>query len=677
MAELLDLVCGPASPLPETHQRYRLVAHIASGGQAEVYRAVRLSNGVSSAPLTVKVFRLDDSRPRAEQLMSWDKGDAVLMDLNSRGVAGICRRADGFYGPPPHPPGSSPHGEPEPYQVLDYLPGVNLREYVRQRAAGGPGAGSAGGAEAGAVARLDAVGTLDTLVRVLLALHHPSEPGASPVVHMDIKPSNVIVLPSGEVRLIDFTGARYHRSGHITTIAYTREAGGPEAFSGTVGPAYDVHGFGAVAYYMITGTFPRTESPQQAMAGAEPLPPWAVLRRHPLLEAHPTLRDHLLAPLADEPADRPGTEELTAWTARLADLVDRAGTPDVGMYWGVSRSARVVGRAGVKPGPVTATDDWSRVERLEQEVVELRAALGDSRNGRGGAALGGAAAGLAAGAALGAAVASGPASAAAAGAAPGPVAAAGAAPSSAGAQQATMRADAGAGATAPLGDSPLWPARSTVRQQRAGEPAGADPTVRSAPVPAGGANGTRVMAGDGYRQGAATRAYPGGTAPYQGGRQPGEQPRAEPQQRGVASVPQPAHRPYGEEPEQPPAEPDRDRLRPLPGARLHTLRRGIGLSITGALFAFVCWGVFAIANRDAKLVNNFMMFVLVLVIAVGLFALCRLIGRLVIEGMMHRSRASARLSHLAVAAYLVAAGCSFAARVDWVSQAYHWVAGQL
>ncbi|WP_203960536.1 protein kinase domain-containing protein [Actinocatenispora thailandica] len=673
MAELLDLVCGPASPLPETHQRYRLVAHIASGGQAEVYRAVRLSNGVSSAPLTVKVFRLDDSRPRAEQLMSWDKGDAVLMDLNSRGVPGICRRADGFYGPPPHPPGSSPRGEPEPYQVLDYLPGVNLREYVRQRSdpagAGAAGPGAVGGG------RLDAVGTLDTLVRVLLALHHPSEPGASPVVHMDIKPSNVIVLPSGEARLIDFTGARYHRSGHITTIAYTREAGGPEAFSGTVGPAYDVHGFGAVAYYMITGTFPRTESPQQALAGAEPLPPWAVLRRHPLLEAHPTLRDHLLAPLADNPADRPGTEELTAWTARLADLVDRAGTPDVGLYWGVSRSARVVGRAGVKPGPVAATDDWSRVERLEQEVVELRAALSDSRDGRGGAALGGAAAGLAAGAALGSA---GHGAAGAGGAA---------VPGRAGADRTTVGGDAGASAGSPDA-GPMWPARATVRQQRGTAPTGADPTVRSAPVAAGGANGTRVMAGPGqtgrYQQGAATRAYPGGAPPYQGGNEPappyqggGQPAHPEQQRRGVASVPQPAHRPYGEEPEQPPAEPEHDRLRPLPGARLHTLRRGIGLSITGALFAFVCWGVYAIANRDAKLANNFMMFVLVLVIAVGLFALCRLIGRLVIEGMMHRSRASARLSHLAVAAYLVAAGCGFAARVDWVSQAYHWVAGQL
>ncbi|OLB74629.1 MAG: hypothetical protein AUI14_22950 [Actinobacteria bacterium 13_2_20CM_2_71_6] len=77
MAEgaLLDLVCGPASPLPETYQRYRLVAHLGSGGQAEVYRAVRLCGGVSSAPMTVKVFRVDPRRPLVDELRSWDKGD--------------------------------------------------------------------------------------------------------------------------------------------------------------------------------------------------------------------------------------------------------------------------------------------------------------------------------------------------------------------------------------------------------------------------------------------------------------------------------------------------------------------------------------------------------------------------------------------------------------------------
>src|SRR5437762_13772260 len=135
MAEgaLLDLVCGPASPLPETYQRYRLVAHLGSGGQAEVYRAVRLCGGVSSAPMTVKVFRIDPQRPLVDELRSWDKGDAVLMDLNNRGVPGICRRADGFYGSPPHRPGqSAAPGDAVPYQVYDYLHGINMREYVSQ-----------------------------------------------------------------------------------------------------------------------------------------------------------------------------------------------------------------------------------------------------------------------------------------------------------------------------------------------------------------------------------------------------------------------------------------------------------------------------------------------------------------------------------------------------------------
>jgi hypothetical protein len=151
MTEVLDLVCGPASPLPETYQRYRLVAHLGSGGQAEVYRAVRLCGGVTSAPVTVKVFRLDPRRPLVDELRSWDKGDATLMDLNNRGVPGICRRADGFYGPPPHRPGEPPQpGNAVPYQIYDYLHGVNLRVYVLSAGAAGPGP------------RLSAVGALRT-----------------------------------------------------------------------------------------------------------------------------------------------------------------------------------------------------------------------------------------------------------------------------------------------------------------------------------------------------------------------------------------------------------------------------------------------------------------------------------------------------------------------------------
>src|SRR5689334_19615761 len=229
--------------------------------------------------MTVKVFRIDPQRPIADELRSWDKGDAALMDLNNRGVPGICRRPDGFYGPPPHRSGERPPpGDAVPYQVYDYLHGVNLREYVSQRA----------GLSAGA-RRLNAITALKTLAVVLKHLHYPQESGATPVLHMDIKPSNVMVLTNGDVRLIDFTGARYFREEEITQIAYTPESGGPEAFGGVkyVGPAYDVHGFGAVAYYLVTGAYPRVSG--TGGPDASP-PPWNVLRRHPMLESMPALR---------------------------------------------------------------------------------------------------------------------------------------------------------------------------------------------------------------------------------------------------------------------------------------------------------------------------------------------------------------------------------------------------
>jgi serine/threonine protein kinase len=365
----MDLVCGPVSPLPETHQRYRLVAHIGSGGQAEVYRAVRVTGGVSSAPMTVKVFRVDPRRPLADELRSWDKGDAVLMDLNNRGVTGICRRSDGFYGPPPHRPGERPNGDAVPYQVYEYLHGLNLREYVASK---GQWAGP----------RVNALTVLRTLAGVLRELHFPQLGGATPVLHMDIKPSNVMVLEAtGEIRVIDFTGARYWREAEITQVSYTPEAGGPEAFGGAraVSPAYDVHGFGAVAYFLVTGAYPRVES-AAGPYGESSAPPWSTLRRHPMLEKTTRLRDHLHAPVADQPGQRPDTRELVAWTQKLAELVRAYGVTDTGVDWNEPGEARTAPRrettaasARVAAAPaLSATRLDSPVQRGEQPPVNLR-----------------------------------------------------------------------------------------------------------------------------------------------------------------------------------------------------------------------------------------------------------------------------------------------------------------
>ena len=371
-ADTVDLVCGPDGPLPEGRQRYRLTGRLGSGGQADVFRGVRLSNGVRSSPVTIKVFRADHRRPVLDQMRSWDKGDAVLMDLNTRDVPGICLRVDGFYGAPPIRPDTTAVLGADtdrriPYQVLDYLPGHTLLQHVARQASGE------------SVPRLDGATVLTALARTIVLLHRPVDAVESPVLHMDVKPANVLVLPNGEVRLIDFTAARYHDPAHITTIAHTPESAGPEAFTGQVGPSYDVHGFGSVAFHLVTGWLPRADQATSHYDGAIAAP--GTLRRHPLLDANPTLAAHLLAPLDDNPMNRPLSVDLVSWVATLARLAAAIPAASTHVDW-----RPVAHRAEAGSERTRVANPPTRVERV----------VGGAPFGTAGAAAAGVGAGVAA-----------------------------------------------------------------------------------------------------------------------------------------------------------------------------------------------------------------------------------------------------------------------------------------
>ena len=596
---LVDLVCGPASPLPETYQRYRLVARLGAGGQADVYRGVRLCGGVTSAPITVKVFRIDPRRPLADELRSWDKGDAALMDLNNRGVPGICRRADGFYGPPPRPTGTQANiRDAVPYQIYDYLHGINLREYVTSRA------GLTG-------TRLSAPTALHALAETIRALHFPAEPGACPVLHMDIKPSNIMTLANGETRLIDFTGARYWRHEEITQIAYTPESGGPEALRGEVSPSYDVHGFGAVVFFMLTGSAPRGQH----------APP---MQQHPLFDGRTALRNHLLPALADRPSDRPSTMELPAWVDRLLMLVRTTGVPDLGMDWSEPKAAapvgldghRAVGRAkAVLNG--TETEAFLRIELLERELVALRANV----------------------------------------------------PTSPEVELALLP---------PIVPEPISPAAPT-----SGGPANVPTSGGPAPTSGGPAMGSAPVSG------LPSSGGPAGVAPSSGGPVGAAPSSGGPSGAGAAPVAMRVGR--AAVVSRPPADPSTGyAMSPnqvgaaaVPGARvagstpdrIRRLKRGGAWSVVGAVFALICWVIWAADNRSQGVYVAPAVFVGTLLVALGLFIVLRLLGRLVIENWMHRQRRGAVGAHIGVGVFLFAVGVTWLQQTTWVVKAFGFMKG--
>ncbi|MFV2104138.1 hypothetical protein [Micromonospora sp. LOL_024] len=111
--------------------------------------------------------------------------------------------------------------------------------------------------------------------------------------------------------------------------------------------------------------------------------------------------------------------------------------------------------------------------------------------------------------------------------------------------------------------------------------------------------------------------------------------------------------------------------RPL-GWHVAQLKRGGEWSTAGALFAFVCWGIWAISG-GGDLVGPFVIFVLSLLVAAGLFTLARLLGRVVLERQLGRVRRSARGAHLVTAVFLAGLGIAYLRQTQWVMDAWNWL----
>ncbi|MGK5681321.1 DNA-directed RNA polymerase II [Actinoplanes sp. URMC 104] len=107
--------------------------------------------------------------------------------------------------------------------------------------------------------------------------------------------------------------------------------------------------------------------------------------------------------------------------------------------------------------------------------------------------------------------------------------------------------------------------------------------------------------------------------------------------------------------------------------RWSELRQGGEWTSAAVLFAFVCWGIWALSG-DGPFGTPTIVLVVTLVVALGVFCLARLVGHLVLERQMGRVRRTARGSHLVTALFLAGVGVAWLQQTPWVVDAWNWVA---
>jgi serine/threonine protein kinase len=198
--------------------RYTLGKLLGSGGMAQVYLA---HDEVLDRDVALKVLRgqYAEDEEFVGRFRREARSAAGLSHPNIVSVYDQGRSEDGAY-----------------YMAMEYVPGGTLKDRIRRDGALAPDAAAG------------------VALQITDALRVAHEKG---VIHRDIKPQNVLVTSSGDVKVTDFGIARAASATTATTTGTVLGTAGymsPEQAKGEpVGPQSDLYSLGAVLYEMLTG----------------------------------------------------------------------------------------------------------------------------------------------------------------------------------------------------------------------------------------------------------------------------------------------------------------------------------------------------------------------------------------------------------------------------------------
>jgi len=206
--------------LPEVFAGYRLGRVLGQGGSGRVVAGRSASHSGQVKRVAIKLAPVYPATQRS-LLAEY----AIVCSLNHAGVVRM------------HSAGTLNGWE---YIVMERIEGMSMAQLLER---------------AGALPLSVCIDILTQLCEVLVDVHGRSGGRGEGVLHLDLKPSNVMVTPSGAVRLIDFGVSAYtdlvHGEQHTSgTPAYMA----PEQMNhGSVGPQTDLFALGIILFEMLTG----------------------------------------------------------------------------------------------------------------------------------------------------------------------------------------------------------------------------------------------------------------------------------------------------------------------------------------------------------------------------------------------------------------------------------------
>ena len=254
---------APAKPMPHL-EGFALHEQLGQGGMGEVFRATRLSD---ARPVAVKVL----SAALAvvpDYVRRFEREAAAMAQLEHPGIVRLLSRGR-----------SGAHC----WIAMELIDGVSLRSHSAQ-------------------ARPSARGLARLLAQVAHALAYAHARG---VVHRDLKPDNVLVLPDQRTKVLDFGLAGLHADG-AEVLTQSNVAMGTANYMAPeqrkdarrADHRADLYSFGVMIYELLTGELPvgKFQSASRLVAGLDKS--WDVLVER-CLEPDPSARPHSALELAN------------------------------------------------------------------------------------------------------------------------------------------------------------------------------------------------------------------------------------------------------------------------------------------------------------------------------------------------------------------------------------------